>query len=148
MLLLVYTAQFPALAENLDSEDGARNDTAGQPVNFPEWPPERPEPFAGRNFVPPPPGPYMSTALSEIENGFDTSERPHPPPARSAHFRPDAPWPARHHRPAPKRWLPKDGYHFAPPDAGERVGQESPPTYSGPAYYPPPGYSGWGQRQW
>ena len=62
---------------------------------------------------PPPPGPYISTALSENDSfvgGHAVDEAG--APGHSPSFSPEMPWPD--HR-MPQKWMPDDGYRFAPP---------------------------------
>ena len=92
---------------------------------FPQWP-NRVQ--ANKEMVPPPPpGPYMSTALSDYsvkgsrfkhgvsrpEMGFDVVN----PTIDS--FSPDIPWPDDLR--TPRRWVPEKGYTFAPPPVKRNV---------------------------
>lgn len=83
-------------------------------TGFPQWP-ERKVYLHTAPVPPPPPGPYMSTALSNVGSGFPgAGNTPAVAPVRPA-IDPSAPWPVRQ-RP-PQRWLPESGaYQFAPQD--------------------------------
>ena len=117
------------------------------PPAYPEWP-ERP---ARRELIPPPPGgPYMSSALSEIDafpantgglrNEF--REQRMPPPLLEA----DMPWPETPEYARPEPWIPESGeYRFVPeevvrqlesPAPGQR--QEMQRYMSRPPYMPAP----------
>jgi len=122
---------------------------SGLPPAYPEWP----ERHARREFIPPPPaGPYMSSALSEIDvfpadmgglhNEFKESLVPSP------FFEDDMPWPETPDYARPEPWVPESGeYRFVPEDVvrqletsiQDRRRQQSqrfmpPPPYRG---YPP-----------
>lgn len=148
--LLAFAIHLPVLAQDVASGGETKAEDDGQKMNFPEWPPAARESNAHSDYVPPPPGPYMSTALSAVESRFDTSDNRRQRPVESADFRPDMPWPARHHAPSPERWVPEGGYHFAPPDAGMRAPlarQGMQRDYPGGQYMPPQN-NVWGPRQW
>ncbi len=77
---------------------------------------------------PPPPGPYISTALSENDSfvgGHAVNEAG--APGNSPFFSPDMPWPD--HR-MPQKWMPEDGYRFAPPS----MPMSMQPSLQRPAY--------------
>lgn len=93
-------------------------------VGFPNWPPRQ---QAGRETIPPPPpGPYMSSALSDYSvkapsfgrninkpvHRYDPSSMP------MDVFSPDVPWPknlrAKNKR-SSTRWMPENGYHYVNP---------------------------------
>jgi hypothetical protein len=113
------------------------------PPAYPEWP-ERPVP---RPMIPPPPrGPYMSSALSEIDafpedmsGGLD-DEFPGQF-MRSPHFEADMPWPEIPEMGEPRVWMPESGeYHYVPEEVMREL--EAPARYlRPPPVYPPyPGY--------
>jgi len=114
--------------------------------SYPRWP-ERSVPK--REIIPPPPpGPYMSTALNRFSlegPGFDRDEISRPPrrtiatldtaDARTPEFSPDMPWPGdpgSNNSTPLKRWQPKKGYHF--------VDESEKPASAAPAYYRQPQY--------
>ena len=105
---------------------------------------------------PPPPGPYMSLALSDAKRhnfqrgadkpvtGFETSDAP------IETFSPDVPWPGNTREPNP--WMPEQGYRFVQPSAMQKLNQMQPyavpntpygnysPGYNTPYYRPPANY--------
>lgn len=107
-----------------------------QGYKFPRWP-QRQQQIRQR-IPPPPPGPYMSTALSDhsiggLTFGRDTNKaetnRPvdrnrfGPSNMSMDMFSPDRPWPD-HLRSnttnSPNRWLPETGYHYVKPPVKKR----------------------------
>ena len=86
------------------------------PPAYPEWP-ERP---ARREFIPPPPaGPYMSSALSDISvfpadmGGLQNEFKE--PLVPSPFFEADMPWPETPDYAPPEPWVPESGeYRFVP----------------------------------
>jgi hypothetical protein len=97
-----------------------------QPYVFPSWP-ERQE-VRHERIPPPPPGPYMSSALSGASFSSPVFERDHSPAgSRSAmdpvaaplapvkKFSPDTPWPSSNMGRTPHRWKPENGYQFVSP---------------------------------
>jgi hypothetical protein len=98
---------------------GASSPADGRlPPAYPEWP-ERP---ARREFIPPPPaGPYMSSALSEIRvfpddmGGLQNEFKE--PLVPSPFFEADMPWPETPDYASPEPWVPESGeYRFVPED--------------------------------
>lgn len=94
---------------------------------------------------PPPPGPYMSLALSNAKHhsfkrdldkpgsGFETADTP------METFSPDIPWPDNVREPNP--WVPKDGYRFVQPSALQNLNQAQPYVMPNTPYgYYSPGY--------
>lgn len=112
------------------------------PPAYPEWP-ERT--FRTTLIPPPPPGPYMSSAMSDIDAFPDdsgglrnvTRERPVPSPV----FEADMPWPETAERERPERWLPESGeYRFVPDEIVRRLETPAPSTGQERQRYQP--YSG------
>ena len=177
LLLLTYSAV--TVAEHIEVESGSRvagavtqtkpaaSDDGWKENRFslPRWP-ERSLPK--REIIPPPPpGPYMSTALNRFSlegPGFDRPEVSRPPrrsiaaletaDTRKAEFSPDMPWPddPGSNNSAPlKRWEPKKGYHFV--DESEKPGSAAPAYYRQPQYVygyqrPAPSFMGWSGNGW
>ena len=127
LLLLVSTATMQATAAD---EAGSAVTTGGDNVPevagaftpaqpFPQWPQQ--ETFKREIIPPPPPGPYMSSALSDYSvkgpafaRDNSRSDKQVLPPGRDIRkFSPDRPWPDDL-RPT-QRWMPENGYHFIPP---------------------------------
>jgi hypothetical protein len=134
-----------AMLLNVHAEEATKPATDQKSgMHYPTWPEHAIPGSEAGDFVPPPPGPYMSTALTGIENGFGDDESSDNPHAfePSPYFKPDMPWPRHNHLAQPERWLPEGGYQYAPPES----------TSSTPLVkhlrpdYPmaPPGYGGWG----
>ena len=134
--------------------------------SYPRWP-ERSLPK--RDIIPPPPpGPYMSTALNRFSlegPSFDPPEIPRPPRRSIAAldtadtrmppvFSPDVPWPddpGSNNSTPLKRWQPEKGYHFV--DESEKPGAVAPVYYTHPQYvygyqYPAPSFTGWSGNSW
>ncbi len=133
--------------------------------SYPRWP-ERSLPK--REIIPPPPpGPYMSTALNRFSlegPSFDRSEISRPPrrsiaaiePAdtRVPAFSADMPWPddpGSNNSTPLRRWEPDKGYHFV--DESEKPGPAAPAYYRQPQYvygyqYPAPSPMGWPGNSW
>jgi len=126
---------------------------------FPGWP-ERPQ--AQREIIPPPPpGPYMSLALSNFANispAFDKQRSKKNDETDASvvmdAFSPDRPWP-KILRPV-KRWMPEDGYRYVDsqvsqqaysaaqnrPSANYNYGYRRAPYYNPPGYMPAYNYPG------
>lgn len=113
------------------------------PPAYPQWP-ERP---VRREMIPPPPGgPYMSSALSDVdafpadtgglrdEFGQPTMDPPF--------FEVDMPWPETPDRGAPEAWIPEGGeYHFVPEEIVRQLESSSQGRWPPPPMRPPyPGY--------
>ena len=107
-------SQAAEAAETSASEDQQRR------FSFPRWPESR---TINRERVPlAPPGPYMSSALSDYsfkEPSFDRAGsmraiRMDPPDMSMKRFSPDIPWPS--HAKSPERWQPENGYQYVEPD--------------------------------
>ncbi len=122
-----HTVIKPAGTKNSVTVRSARSNN--MPMKFPPWPPR--QSFNHNMLPPPPPGPYMSTALSNTPTKVPVSNRPvylppvmHSPPVMNegaepmAMFSPDRPWPGDRVR----QWKPENGgYHYA--------GSAFPPQY-------------------
>jgi hypothetical protein len=117
------------------------------PPAYPEWP----ERFSKREIIPPPPpGPYMSSALSEIaafpaDTGGGPRNEFREGQMQSPFFEADMPWPEMPERARPEPWIPESGeYHFVPEEIVREL--ESQPYERRPEYpryqpyrgYPPP----------
>ena len=90
------------------------------PPAYPEWP----ERFRQADTMPPPPpGPYMSSALSQIDtfpSGGRARGEYREGRSESPFFRPEMPWPEGRDR--PQRWMPEEGeYNFAPEGLEEKL---------------------------
>ena len=144
-LLMFSTLLQAELPANVDGSDAATKADAGlksavdaqpQDYKFPDWP-ERKQ--SNRQMVPPPPpGPYMSSALSDYSvrgpsfGSNPVSSESNKPVSASdpsnvpiSTFSPDRPWidhAYKKHKynadcpPAcsPQRWMPENGYQYAP----------------------------------
>lgn len=108
---------------------------------FPRWPERRHE--KRERLPPPPPGPYMSSALaldgSAVSNSpFSRDESPAKVPAQSnvskSTFSPDTPWPSNSH--SPHRWKPEAGYHYVQPQAKNQPYPAISPNYQYGYRYP------------
>jgi|GEM_PF-3027930 len=101
---------------------------SGLPPAYPEWP----ERTFRNEFVPPPPGgPYMSSAMSEI-NAFpdDTGGLRHEfaePQMESPFFSADMPWPETPERDRPQAWYPESGeYNYVPEEVVRQLESPAP----------------------
>lgn len=129
------------------------SDTEGKQLeyNFPPWP-ERPQVNKER-VPPPPPGPYMSLALTDFSVnqssfGGDLKQSEIEPDSSNVPmeaFSPDIPWPEEahqhHHNLGPtKRWLPENGYHYVKPQVKQKPYPATPySTWSSSNYRYMPG---------
>ncbi|MGB5397189.1 MAG: hypothetical protein WBN96_08575 [Gammaproteobacteria bacterium] len=152
-LLFVFAINLPALAdESVDAPAAESSDAvkAIEAFKFPPWPEAEAADMPESDFVPPPPGPYMSNALSVVGSGFDSGPAPQLEPTDSVFFKPDMAWPERRFAQPPERWMPKDGYHYVPEDAVRQTPlarhYNQPYGYSGAPRYMQPAY-GWGPAQ-
>jgi hypothetical protein len=100
---------------------------------FPRWP-ERHE-VRRERIPPPPPGPYMSSALTgdSIEEPSFSQRNRHEMMFESNSasvetFSPDAPWPSNFD--SPHRWKPEDGYNYVKPQAEQQPYSVRPPYYN------------------
>ncbi|HEB82533.1 MAG TPA: hypothetical protein ENJ11_06695 [Gammaproteobacteria bacterium] len=119
---------------------------------FPQWPGR--EQFRREIVPPPPPGPYMSSALSDVSvkgPAFSANRKPPVQTQASApaaggmqKFSPDRPWPDDL-RPT-QRWKPENGYHYVAPPVGSVQPTGVYNRGYRPAYRPYPVYRGNRQR--
>ncbi len=107
--------------------------------SFPRWPQSR---QINRERIPlPPPGPYMSSALSDFtfkDSTFDRdwdgyASRTDSPDIPMDKFSPDIPWPSQAKSPA--RWRPDSGYRFIEPPTEKKPYQAMPSKSSSNNYY-------------
>ena len=121
MLLMLLSGGIQA--ESTAPAQGAEVAVAQQmqlPPAYPEWP----ERFRQEDTMPPPPpGPYMSSALSRID-AFPSGDRMRHEyregQSESPYFRPEMPWPEGRDRPQP--WTPEGGeYNYAPEGLEEEL---------------------------
>jgi hypothetical protein len=149
--LLFFVLLLPGLAVFADTSDSTSDESTGevlkaqQQFSFPAWP-ERPQ-YRKENVPPPPPGPYMSSALNDYtftRPPFD-NELPYEqvPPVDQNNtglvmdtFSPDVPWPddRRGEVQGVNRWMPENGYQYIQPSSGAVGAQQK-------AYY-----DYWGRR--
>ncbi len=141
LILLIQASTIQAQTPDVDNSTLAADKAKPAAQSFPRWP-ERPQ--VNREIVPPPPpGPYMSTALNDFTvkapalgrtmmNSPAAHHRASSVPMDT--FSPDRPWPEL--RPT-DRWKPENGYRYVAPPA-------KPAHHAAPAYQPPmnagPGY--------
>ena len=101
------------------AETSASEDQRGK-FSFPRWPENRSS--VSRERIPlAPPGPYMSSALSDYsfkESSFDDirsrrASRMDSSDMSMERFSPDIPWPS--HAESPARWQPENGYRYVEP---------------------------------
>ncbi len=120
----------------------ASEDQAARTFSFPQWP-ERKQ--ISRERVPlAPPGPYMSSALSDFSfkgPSFDRdiNRRPvktDPSDFSMDKFSPDTPWPSQAN--SPTRWRPDNGYRYVRSRARNNSNQLMPYDFPGNNNY---GYS-------
>lgn len=113
------------------------------PPAYPDWPepPPRPE------IIPPPPGgPYMSSAMTEItvfpEDTGGLRHEAREQQVGSPFFSADMPWPETPERDRPRPWMPESGeYNYVPEEVVRQL--ESPssvPRYQHPMHRPYPRY--------
>jgi len=161
-------AETGAVSEMNQTASDIRRKESGRKENrfsYPRWPEHS---MPKRDIIPPPPpGPYMSTALNRFSlegPSFDRPEISRPPrrsmPAfesadtRMPAFGPDMPWPddpGSNNSTPLKRWQPEKGYHFV--DESEKPGSVAPVYYTQPQYvygyqYPAPSFMGWRGNNW
>lgn len=161
-------AETSAVSEMNRAASDIRREESGRKENrfsYPRWPEQS---LPKRDIIPPPPpGPYMSTALNRFSlegPSFDRPEISRPPRSRVSAFEtadtrmpafdPDMPWPddpGSNNSTPLKRWQPEKGYHFV--DESEKPGSDVPVYYTQPQYvygyqYPAPSYMGWPGNGW
>ena len=179
--LLMFSALLQAeSSDNADSSDSAKAVDAGpgsavddrqRVFRFPDWP-ERPQ-LNRREVPPPPPGPYMSSALSDLsvkglsfgrdsdsdqENKPATESDPSNIPMET--FSPDWPWPDNAYKKhkhdcapncpvngSPTRWMPENGYQYVEPRVKK---EESYPVMQNrvPGQINRPGMNNWPGSRW
>jgi hypothetical protein len=109
------------------------------PPAYPDWP----ERFRQEDTMPPPPpGPYMSSALSRIDAfpSGDRADKYRKGRSESPLFKPEMPWPEGRDR--PQRWVPEEGeYHYVPDGLEEQLeaqmrAREVPPEPAWRQQYP------------
>ncbi len=123
----------------------------GFPSNLPPAYPEWPERSFRTEFVPPPPpGPYMSSAMSGVhefpDNRGGLRNEFSEPQIESPFFSADMPWPDTPERDRPRAWLPESGEYRYVPDEIVRELEQQPPVSRGdfpvrqpfPRFPPPP----------
>lgn len=113
MALLIRTV---AASENIQQASAPAADTrwtGASTAIIPEW---REQPaIRNEEIVPPPPGPYMSTALTpmpgvyESDSGYEQYAGTEM--AKSPFFMPDMKWPEDTRQP-PRRWMPEKGQYL------------------------------------
>ena len=133
----------PAEAEPVTSTSAPQPDEAQPGFRFPQWPTY---PQVTKEIIPPPPpGPYMSSALNDYSVsapsfGIDPGKYEAGRHAANRHdafhlpmgmFSPDIPWP-KNLRPggydSPVRWLPENGYQYAKPHSYQQTYATPPPV--------------------
>lgn len=122
--------QAAALPQSIPGSGGLP--APGYPSDLPPAYPEWPERTFRTEIVPPPPGgPYMSSALTEI-NVFpdDTGGLRHEyaePQMDSPFFTADMPWPETPERDRPQPWYPESGeYNYVPEEVVRQLESPSP----------------------
>jgi len=129
------TESIPEAASEPTAKEGKQS-----VYHFPQWPSRKQ--VKRERVPPPPPGPYMSTALSgksikppsfsnrvnKPKVTFDSSD------VSMDTFSPDVPWPTNL-RPSPSRWMPENGYQYVQPPANNNR-QQAVPTNNQYGYRP------------
>ena len=117
------TAGSTNTAQAVEQKDASANDR--QPYIFPGWPAKREA--KQERVPPPPPGPYMSSALSgasfsspvfehdDSSAGSGSAMVPQEQAKPMQKFSPDTPWPNSNMGHSPQRWKPENGYSFVSP---------------------------------
>lgn len=135
LLLCLWTFSSIIQAEsavNVDKQEVA-DDVQHRVYDFPKWPDKGP--IRRERVPPPPPGPYMSSALSNYSfegpsfaSKLSDSEEPDVPFDKSdmtlQAFSQDVPWPSNVS--APNRWEPQNGYQYVEPGVVNRHYQVAP----------------------
>ncbi|MBT8129400.1 MAG: hypothetical protein KJP10_05365 [Gammaproteobacteria bacterium] len=118
----------------------------GLPPAYPEWPTR----IVRTDRIPlPPPGPYMSSAMSDIDafpsNTGGISNDRSEQHMQSSPFSKDTPWPETPERDRPELWVPESGeYRFVTEDVVRQLETQTnsrgsqPPLYQPYPRYPPP----------
>ena len=120
--------------------------------HFPQWPQRKQ--VKKEMAPPPPPGPYMSTALSG--NSIKAPSFSNQTKKRSMRFdssnismdtfSPDVPWPKNMTAPSPSRWMPDNGYQYVQPQAMKNRQQAAPAQVNPHHYNPRPSMNWSGMR--
>jgi len=147
-LLLTFSTSMQAQSSEASTSGSEAAPTNSATVNerqnthyFPRWPERRHE--KRERLPPPPPGPYMSSALaldgSAVSNSpFSRDQSLAKVPAKSSvsksTFSPDTPWPSNSH--SPHRWKPEAGYHYVQPQAENQPYPAVPSNYQYGYRYP------------
>ncbi len=130
LLLVLLMSGLAVSAETPDITMGGSTgsvDAPQLPYGFPAWP-KRPQ-FKKEVVPPPPPGPYMSSALSDysfkrpsFEDKLFQREQVQPVDRNSTNnsfmvFSPDVPWPDLRQGEVQRnnRWMPENGYQYVKP---------------------------------
>jgi len=144
LLASLLVSSFMVQAQTAESGIVVEQKTSEQsPVSpFPQWPQRK---QAKKEMLPPPPpGPYMSTALSgnsmkapsfskqatKRSMAFDSSD------ISMDTFSPDIPWPKNLTTPSPSRWMPDNGYQYVQPRAMDNRRQVVPAQVNSNNYRP------------
>jgi hypothetical protein len=110
------------------------------PPAYPDWP----EPPPRRELVPPPPaGPYMSSALSDIDTFPDDTGGLHNEISEQQLLSPfldkDMSWPETPEYAPPQPWIPESGeYHFVPEEVVRQLESTEPSRRQELRRYMPP----------
>lgn len=121
---------FGAFPYTFPGSGGLARPVAGSelPPAYPEWP-ERP---ARREMVPPPPGgPYMSSAMSDLDafpgDRGGLRDEPRELQMPSPFFEADMPWPETPDYARPEPWMPESGeYRFVPEEVVRQLESPAP----------------------
>ncbi len=130
---MLVQAQAPEIAAEGSSSERQRT------YYLTRWPEQRKVPVTKERVPPPPPGPYMSSALSGSSvNGFSFAPANKPavkfasPGSPMGAFSPDTPW--RSNSKLPSRWEPENGYSYVKPPVKKqsypRLPYNMPPNYN------------------
>ena len=124
---VVQAAETSAAGVGVESSGMNSNNSKQGAYAFPRWP-ERNNQRKAERVPPPPPGPYMSSAMtldgSAAENSpFARDRRSASVPAGSSvsrtKFSPETPWPSNSN--SPHRWKPETGYRYVRPQVDNQV---------------------------
>jgi len=140
-------------SENVAGDTAVKQDASSERPQRSYYLPRWPERHKQQNDVlpPPPPGPYMSTALTGSPAKWSSSApgsstvRMEPPSLPMQAFSPDTPWPSN--STSPDRWKPANGYSYVKPPVKSfhRASPRSMPTnysYRAPTMNWPGNWSG------
>ena len=147
-LLMTFSTNMQAESSQASTSGAKAAPTNSAAVNesqnayyFPRWPERRHE--KRERLPPPPPGPYMSSALaldgSAVSNSpFSRDQGPAKVSTQSSvsksTFGPDTPWPSNSR--SPHRWKPESGYHYVQPKVMNQVYPAMPSNYQYGYSYP------------